>query len=1750
MLPDAHTNVFKLVDLPGIKWTKYSFANPLPCLPGDDQILSAFAKCMREGILCTWRRPMDGCREESPSSEHKKELWCFWWGEKPALLESFKEKGLESSDESVVEWSGNSDGMPYVQRTLLFKALHNSVERKLCSEGWTRMGRWFFRTPDGDKVSKSAAFSISFFLNGSVVCCSIEPGQAPAVTRLRPSNPALQSEIHPIEVITAPWGLRGFFSGKFLRAHHHDSSLANDSWSSWREFYPFALPTAREDENEDEPFAVELALGSQVSAFRVVYPARLVFVPQNQEELCLPKLRPEKAKIENVVREVAKNAAIDMNPRVPTVPGHAPEAVTEIAPSFDDRRCRRLVKNLTKRPARWARHKSPFHKRNSDSPRRNDMMFEDIVNQDLNAPESNPPTNSTTQSSNSPTTPTDVDDVKDQLLQPPSPIYYRPTVPSWNGLKFPIDSTGQGLKTDRCRPKLEVDDIANDSMLFSSVNRSTFDMFPEFKPRKRLKKSRISEVNDFQPPRRAPAEAIFDLSPVKTEPSPFDSSSMMDHNPISLTKAIVNGYAEKKPKDEPDDNPYVNILTPSPDDPSAFGVKPRYTRIRHPSPSHLTTRLTHKDTEFLTDTSFMLTPPGPEPEDEDEGVFAAVRLQKDKADELVIEPSYRPSWKEGSRSHQFKEQMKQKEQVKQQQEQIRRQAQVQPVQLTSTRPPNTPGAPRTPGISGGPGTPGHAPQTPGNPTTPGYQNPHSVGGPPSVGTYPHTPGSTRIGINLRSPGAAIPPSPASILSRDFNAPKTPRDNQGLPRTPRTPRSCLTPGKAGPGSVGIRGVASLPEASALLLNLILGDSVLDAHRDRNFIQAPLCSCKQGRADYIGSDGHLIGMKLETKGVSNMDNDDDCSCGFSAIASRSSAIGTWGGLFLEDEIKMAGEKIEEEVVHNNQRDFLDESLRTTPEIITKAGIAGVPKPKVNLVAKMLRVLINTTRSRNMTTTDAAEFFHPYILNYALYWDACNATSDALKNARSAVQQSAASDRESLIHFGHDVSQDVVTRYSLPYQDSLQHAPTSEVVRLLGYLKPVLQDAVQKRGVEGPLTWADLVRAGRRSVNFDEIEPLPVPQLQSMSSAVHNELLRLAPSSIQFSKELSLAPVGMKKDVFYIVILPNSDVILSKAKRWFPELSAAYTRNNFGLHKPLPLPSRKNRKSANFIRLVQDTTSFSERYRQTFTSEVSPVLQNLHFKKQYGLDWSKHAATLDQGRPGPPYDQSRQRKDSMNPEHPKNKTLIDGDISQLIIYVFEPTQSKDSEHPKNLLEIQNRERMMHALPEQWKLRTQIKFLPASFLATSDSVQFSRIALETYNQCLTPMDKALKPEKSFTGFGPTRDRIERKDAVYTENQETPCVTLREPEVDLSGDVENFSQIIYCSYFPSQDQRWVLVSCTDSFGKNVETNVISIDVPARYLMSRRQKKYHLIQRALLQVWDFTREFADRTFNDGHIRIVVTRIGRLGFGETVEWTKLMTVSKKWTNWTQRSTPPQSNQTSPKLSLVSAYLTSIEPDATIRIVQDPNRSAKAIAASKSGVLRPEEVQSAHIAVFATTPSARESTNEEKNSTVQDSDFNLGFDMPEENPVFGGNDEFNVNDIVNDIDLDGIDDSDAPFELMHQPLSVALWISQALMPIGMPQWFGPLNRNEPTTLRVALHMQAKSELMDRQHALDKPDTVFCLRYIVENLERLSWLSTKPSGRSLSRTALPHHIAALAELHRSLVSLTSRVVQLSPLPSSQQL
>jgi hypothetical protein len=67
--------------------------------------------------------------------------------------------------------------------------------------------------------------------------------------------------------------------------------------------------------------------------------------------------------------------------------------------------------------------------------------------------------------------------------------------------------------------------------------------------------------------------------------------------------------------------------------------------------------------------------------------------------------------------------------------------------------------------------------------------------------------------------------------------------------------------------------------------------------------------------------------------------------------------------------------------------------------------------------------------------------HILNSAIFFDACNACTDALKTARCALEPSGTS-----FNFPREVSESVVTSYSLPNQTPVSHTASTEIIRLL--------------------------------------------------------------------------------------------------------------------------------------------------------------------------------------------------------------------------------------------------------------------------------------------------------------------------------------------------------------------------------------------------------------------------------------------------------------------------------------------------------------------------------------------------------------------------------------------------------------------------------------------------------------------------------------------------------------------------------
>ncbi|XP_076632005.1 mediator complex subunit skuld isoform X1 [Colletes latitarsis] len=259
-LEDCHTNFFALTDLCGIKWRKLVWgevAGGFGGTPLEDPVLSSFSRCLAGDILCVWRRVAATPATSGPTTTTgagagifdlgiapspappplsltaAKELWIFWYGEEPDL------SGLVSPELIACESEQGSweSGLSYECRSLLFKALHNLIERCLLSRDFVRLGKWFVQPYDGFEKhrcsSSHLSFSFAFFVHGeSTVCASVDVRQHPAVRHLtRACLQRTQTSQSSVKVILAPHGLAGTLTGPVGRT---DSQLLEE----WKHFYP------------------------------------------------------------------------------------------------------------------------------------------------------------------------------------------------------------------------------------------------------------------------------------------------------------------------------------------------------------------------------------------------------------------------------------------------------------------------------------------------------------------------------------------------------------------------------------------------------------------------------------------------------------------------------------------------------------------------------------------------------------------------------------------------------------------------------------------------------------------------------------------------------------------------------------------------------------------------------------------------------------------------------------------------------------------------------------------------------------------------------------------------------------------------------------------------------------------------------------------------------------------------------------------------------------------------------------------------------------------------------------------------------------------------------------------------------------------------------------------------------------------------------------------------------------------------
>ncbi|XP_057674816.1 mediator of RNA polymerase II transcription subunit 13-like isoform X1 [Corythoichthys intestinalis] len=289
-LEDCHSNIFSLADLTGIKWRCYNFRGsgeygPVISAPAqDDPVLRSFMRCVQANLLCVWRRKI------KPDA---KELWIFWWGDEPNLSDVIHHE-LEVAEEGLWEC-----GLSYECRTLLFKAVHNLLERCLMDKGFVRVGKWFFKPHQLQEKSLGSSehlsCSFSFFLHGeSNVCTSVEIAQHQPAYHITEQHIRLAyTSVTPIQVILSPYGLSGTLTGQ---AYKMSDPAARKLMEEWSYFYPMVLRRKEgSGEENDEPADdrnAQVAVEVVVGGVRMTYPAALVLIAQGHLPVELPPPAP------------------------------------------------------------------------------------------------------------------------------------------------------------------------------------------------------------------------------------------------------------------------------------------------------------------------------------------------------------------------------------------------------------------------------------------------------------------------------------------------------------------------------------------------------------------------------------------------------------------------------------------------------------------------------------------------------------------------------------------------------------------------------------------------------------------------------------------------------------------------------------------------------------------------------------------------------------------------------------------------------------------------------------------------------------------------------------------------------------------------------------------------------------------------------------------------------------------------------------------------------------------------------------------------------------------------------------------------------------------------------------------------------------------------------------------------------------------------------------------------------------------
>lgn len=229
--------------------------------------------------------------------------------------------------------------------------------------------------------------------------------------------------------------------------------------------------------------------------------------------------------------------------------------------------------------------------------------------------------------------------------------------------------------------------------------------------------------------------------------------------------------------------------------------------------------------------------------------------------------------------------------------------------------------------------------------------------------------------------------------------------------------------------------------------------------------------------------------------------------------------------------------------------------------------------------------------------------------------------------------------------------------------------------------------------------------------------------------------------------------------------------------------------------------------------------------------------------------------------------------------------------------------------------------------------------FRSCTRQEQLKSLALSVYSQSRkSPMPPTIC--KSLTGFGPAAslDAFIKENGTQTTQARlyTPpyvLAPLKDKQTELGhmfGDQREKSHNLYVCYCLTDNQKWLVASCSNERGDLLETTMINIEVPNR----TKRRKATVRRFGLQKLMEFILQVMSESTQSW--RLIVSRLGRVGHGELREWSSL--ISKKallrYSKNVKEKCAQCKNQCNHDAPLIlSACLISLEADTALRVFSD-------------------------------------------------------------------------------------------------------------------------------------------------------------------------------------------------------------------------